>query len=155
MVMMLFKVAFLTMLVVTNSLSLHIPIKVIKDAYVTSLNTRPMLTNCATAGILAACSDFISQNIEIANQKRLQIKDPGPKNPPSFSIYRSFCMFNYGFFVLGWFVTHWFRFLNYLIPREDITVFKALKKIAINQICMSPVLNSFFFAYIIFTRGKR
>lgn len=153
----IFRVTLLMLFFAARSLSLAIPFSLVKSAYISSLSTRPMLTNCATAGVLSVCSDFVSQNIEISNQKRLSTSLTKVKSgytKLSFSFYRSFCMFSYGFFVLGWFVTHWFSFLDYLVPTQGITFPKALKKIAINQICMAPILNGFFFAYVIFTRGN-
>jgi Mpv17 / PMP22 family len=117
----------------------------LKNNYVSSLSTNPMLTNVATAGVLAVCSDCISQNIEIAGAKKLKEVRP-------FSFYRSFCMSVYGASVLGWFVSHWFNFLNYLVPKQDITLPRVFLKVFINQLCMSPFLNSLFFGYVIFTR---
>ena len=58
----------------------------------------------------------------------------------------------YGAVILGWFVSYWFRFLNFLVPRDGITLPKVFLKVAINQLIMSPFLNSLFFGYVILTR---
>jgi len=152
--MMLTFILLIVFVNYSNGLSIpRNPIVVIKDAYLTSLNSNPMFTNIATASILAVFSDSISQNIEI-KAKKSAISDADTKNyeSPKFSLYRSFCMSIYGAGVLGWFVSIWFKFLNSIIPRENINLSKALVKIAINQALMSPILNSFFFGYVIFTR---
>jgi hypothetical protein len=61
-------------------------------------------------------------------------------------------MFIYGGSVLGWLFSLWLSFLNNLIPREEITLPKVLLKVFINQLIMSPFLNSLFFGYVILTR---
>lgn len=124
-------------------------------SYIRSLNKAPLITNMLTASTLAVCSDCISQNIELSNKNnsiKLTNNLDNQKEQIRFSFYRSFCMSLYGAFILGWFVTIWFKFLNHLIPREGITLNKVILKVFINQILMSPFLNSLFFGYVILTR---
>lgn len=132
----------------------------LQKSYINSLTNAPLTTNIITAGLLSVCSDTVSQNIEMFNKNKNNneniLKDMNKKekenNSLKFSVYRSFCMSIYGSFVLGWFVSLWFSFLNSIIPRKDITLSKVLLKVFINQLVMSPFLNGLFFGYVIMTR---
>jgi len=61
----------------------------------------------------------------------------------------------YGAVISGWMITYWFKFLNWVIPTKDITARRAFFKVCINQIIMSPGLNTFFFGYVTFTRKNK
>lgn len=114
------------------------------NKYSEYLSIHPKLTNIVTASALCILSDTVAQSIE-RNSKNVS-------NNTNHSYYRSFFMGIYGAFVFGHFVIFWYRFLNYLIPSEGITPNKIFQKVLINQICMSPSLNTFFFGYVILTR---
>jgi Mpv17 / PMP22 family len=130
--------------------------------YVKSLQTRPFVTNIATASSLSVLSDSISQHFErskAADGSSTGVVDSGKQSgsatvsrKPGHSFYRSLCMSIYGAVVYGWLIIYWFKFLNWLVPVEGMTMLKALKKVFINQLVMSPLLNSLFFTYVIFTR---
>lgn len=135
--------------------------------YMESLNSQPFVTNIITASALSVLSDAISQRVETSgrntassNAKGISIESPSPevKGLPipikdrSHSFYRSFCMSIYGAVIFGWLVTYWFKFLNSLVPPETITLPRALLKVSINQVVMSPLLNSLFFGYVILVR---
>jgi len=139
----------------------------LQKSYVNSLTVAPLFTNMITASVLSVCSDCISQSIEFAFQNntvsstyniarlnvRHKYKDDNKRlNRGHYSYYRSLSMSMYGAVVLGWFVSLWFKFLNNLIPREGITIRSVLLKVFINQLIMSPFLNTLFFGYVIFTR---
>ena len=167
--MLLYFKVFIISLTLVNGLHIH-PLRhlsassilsvseIIKNTYTNSLLTHPLLTNCGTAGFLAVCSDFVSQNIEIASEKKIAQNTSNDQkisnSRTSLSFYRSSCMFVYGFVVLGWWVTQWFNILNGIIPKDGITWLGAIMKIFINQLFMSPFLNTLFFGYVIFTRGN-
>jgi hypothetical protein len=142
----------------------------LQKSYLHSLKTAPLLTNMVTASILSVCSDCVSQSIELSSFRNKVEGTTIVEGPVSvshqnnnednkkkisrgqFSFYRSLCMSVYGAFVLGWFVSQWFQFLNNLIPRDGITIGRVILKVFINQLIMSPFLNSLFFGYVIFTR---
>ena len=90
--------------------------------------------------------------VKPAKDEPLKIDDKKKISRGQFSLYRSLCMSVYGAVVLGWFVSQWFQFLNNLIPRDGITIGRVILKVFINQLIMSPFLNSLFFGYVIFTR---
>lgn len=111
--------------------------------YKQALVSKPLLTNMVTAGSLSVLSDSFTQKAENAG-----------KDSQSFDSYRSSTMFVYGMFVSGWFVSKWFAILNRWIPTGASSPLpRVLAKVAVNQICMSPILNSMFFIWIGITRG--
>eukprot|EP01041_Mallomonas_annulata_P011855 gene11855-24847_t len=111
------------------------------------LTTNPLVTNIVTASALCVFADSVAQKIERASIKK---KDPIFKI--SHSYYRSLCMAAYGAAVFGYFIHHWYRLLDFLVPRQGITIPLIILKVSINQVCMSPSLNAFFFGYVILTR---
>ena len=119
--------------------------------YAQSLYSKPLMTNMLTAASLTVVSDSLSQRYE----RRIVLSNSANTTNNSnvkHSFYRSFCMSIYGSTIYGLFITHWFTFLNSLIPQESLTFQKALLKVLINQIIMSPTLNTLFFAYVALTR---
>lgn len=70
---------------------------------------------------------------------------------PKHSYYRSATMAVYGAFVSGAFVMKWFEVLNKIVP-PPMTLPRVLWKVFVNQVCMSPTLNSVFFTWVVFTR---
>ena len=163
----------IVMLILTSSASSSIVgsgILSLQKSYLNSLKTAPLLTNMVTASILSVCSDCVSQSIELSSFQNKSVvttnvesqvnvshqynnKDDKKKiSRGQFSFYRSLCMSVYGAIVLGWLVSQWFQFLNNLIPRDGITIGRVIQKVFINQLIMSPFLNSLFFCYVIFTR---
>ena len=141
----------------TLALALTLPksaILSISNKYSGYLLTHPLLTNVLTASGLCVLSDSISQSFERLNQQPAVDSLIGKMEPAAFghSWYRSFCMSIYGATVYGWLITYWFKFLNRLVPQENITFALVLKKVFINQLFMSPLLNGMFFTYVTATR---
>lgn len=126
----------------------------ISSKYSGCLLTHPLLTNVVTASSLCVLSDSISQSFERLNQQRKVDSLTGKTESAGLghSWYRSFCMSVYGATVYGWLITYWFKFLNRLVPQENITFALVLKKVFINQLFMSPLLNGMFFTYVTVTR---
>lgn len=124
--------------------------------YKAVLSKYPLPTNMITAGSLSVLSDSISQKIERVNVEK-QVTDSkltiAKKSKHSFN--RSLAMFFYGFGISGGFVSLWFKFLNNLIPTSaSSSIVQVSKKVAVNQVVMSPILNSMFFTWVIFTRAS-
>lgn len=141
------------------ALSLALPKSVIlslSNQYSGCLLTHPLLTNVLTASSLCVLSDSISQSFERSNQRSALVKSTEteviPRAAEGHSWYRSFCMSVYGATVYGWLITYWFKFLNRLVPQENITFALVIKKVLINQLFMSPLLNGMFFTYVTLTR---
>ena len=122
--------------------------------YKAALSKYPLPTNMITAGSLSVLSDSISQKIERLNvEKQVSESKLTISKKSKHSFERSLAMFFYGFTISGGFVYLWFRFLNNLIPTSaSSSIVQVAKKVAVNQIVMSPILNSMFFAWVIFTR---
>jgi len=59
----------------------------------------------------------------------------------------------WGWLISGLLIHYWFVFLNGLFPAKGLTLVGALKKVGVNQVVMSPGLNSLFFAFTTYTRG--
>lgn len=124
--------------------SLGSPLSLYKQA----LAAKPLITNMVTAGSLSAMSDSITQKAEKMGT------DPNNAESHSHNYYRSATMFVYGLFVSGWFVSEWFKILNRWIPTDaSSNLLLVIKKVVVNQICMSPILNSLFFIWVGATRG--
>ena len=121
--------------------------------YSSYLNKYPMITNVVTASALTVLSDSVAQRIELSSQR---LKNQVDGTVPRHSFYRSFCMAAvYGAAVFGYFVRHWYRFLDMLVPTVGITIPLIALKVTINQVCMSPFLNTLFFGYVTFTRDLK
>ena len=133
--------------------SLKQPVTNILSSYVNLLSTKPMVTNVVTASALAVFSDSISQKAE-----QLQLQSTNSNTPSQqqqqqqHSWYRSLCMAIYGATVYGYLIIYWFKFLNMIVPQEGITRAKVVLKVCINQLVMSPLLNSLFFTWVCCTR---
>ena len=124
--------------------SLGSPLSLYKQA----LAAKPLITNMVTAGSLSVMSDSITQKAEKMGT------DPNNAESHSHNYYRSATMFVYGLFVSGWFVSEWFKILNRWIPTDaSSNLLLVIKKVVVNQICMSPILNSLFFIWVGATRG--
>mmetsp|Transcript_19710 Transcript_19710/g.19811 ORF Transcript_19710/g.19811 Transcript_19710/m.19811 type:complete len:240 (+) Transcript_19710:243-962(+) len=115
--------------------------------YTTCLSSHSLLTNVGTASVLTAFSDGIAQKFERESKKPLS-NDSLSKH----SFYRTFCMSLYGGLVFGGFMQYWYMILDYIIPKDNITMSLIAMKVLINQICISTPQNCLFFAYVIFTR---
>ena len=126
--------------------SLKQPAANLLSSYVKLLSTKPMVTNVVTASALAVLSDSISQKAE---KLQVQTKSGTNESPPpqQHSWYRSLCMAIYGATVYGYLIIYWFKLLNFLVPQEGITRAKVVLKVCINQLVMSPLLNSLFFTW--------
>lgn len=142
-----------------SALSVALPKSVLlslSSKYSGCLKSHPLLTNVLTASTLCVLSDSISQHFERSKAKAdsliLTTKTGETQRILGHSWYRSFCMAAYGATIYGWLVIYWFRFLNNLIPQEGITRALIVKKVFINQLVMSPFLNSLFFTYVCATR---
>jgi len=121
----------------------------ILDAYRSALAARPLITNMLTASALSVLSDSVAQQMESNSTP--------PQQHPSrtHDWQRALAMATFGAFVYGAFVQYWFRFLNSfaalrVVPGDWPAV---CRRVAVNQACMSPFLNSLFFAWVVFTRN--
>ena len=122
------------------------------DLYRHALRSRPMLTNMLTASALSVVSDAFAQSMERRKARGSLTNELSSSLIPRHSFYRSSTMAVYGAGVFGWFVSHWFRWLNGLFPLEGMTLQRLLAKIFVNQFFMSPFLNALFFSWVVFTR---
>jgi hypothetical protein len=123
------------------------PLSLLKPAaklYCKSLSSAPILTNCLTASVLSVASDSIAQSVERSRRSSIA--------PQKHDISRSFWMFAWGFTISGLLIHYWFVFLNSLFPVSGLTLNGAMKKVAVNQLVMSPLLNSLFFTFTTYTR---
>ena len=130
-------------------------LKPVAASYCQSLATAPLLTNCLTASALSVTSDAIAQRVE--RQKSTPPPAARKWSPGAFvarhDFSRSVWMSAWGFTISGLLVHYWFIFLNGLFPVAGLTLAGALKKVTVNQIVMSPLLNAMFFAFTTYTRG--
>lgn len=160
---MLFKLAVAVIFLAANKLcSDAIDLNLIGKGYQKCLHSNPLLTNMVTASVLSVCSDAISQKMErnkikIASQPSSKNKYSTQTNNiavviPAHNSYRSLTMAIYGALVSGMIVSLWFRFLNGLISPKDISGRGIALKVFINQLVMSPFLNTAFFSWVVFTR---
>lgn len=116
--------------------------------YKQALAARPLITNMVTAGSLSVLSDSITQRAEKDGLSSTS-SSMGPYN-----YYRSATMFVYGFLIGGGFVSLWFKILNRWIPTNaSSSLLLVVKKVFVNQVIMSPILNSMFFTWVGLTRG--
>lgn len=125
------------------------------DLYRHALRSRPMLTNMLTASALSVVSDAFAQAMERRKARSVKNDQLTSEPPPQHSFYRSSTMAVYGAAVFGWFVSHWFRWLNGVFPLEGMTFQRLLTKIFVNQFFMSPFLNALFFSWVVFTRDYK
>lgn len=120
------------------------------NQYSACLVSHPMVTNVLTASALAVVADAVAQKIERSAEAK--------KNPSialHHSFYRSVCISLYGAAVFGYFVQFWYRFLDMIVPKtHGMNMAKIATKVAINQLCMSPTLNTLFFTFVTFTRDS-
>ena len=119
----------------------------ILDTYRTALAARPLVTNMVTASVLSVFSDSVAQHLE---------SNSSPAQHRTHDWQRALAMATFGAFVYGAFVQYWFRFLNSfaalrVVPGDWPAV---CRRVAVNQACMSPFLNSLFFAWVVFTRSS-
>jgi len=136
--------------------------------YCAVLARHPIATNCATAATLSVVSDTIAQTLERRGGKDNDKDDPvvvvvantntntTPRQEQprkQHNVVRSAWMALWGCVMSGWMIHYWFLFLNGLFPVEGLTLVGALKKVTVNQLVMSPGLNSLFFAFVTYTRG--
>lgn len=126
------------------------PLSVLRPAssfYCDALIRHPIVTNCATAAALSVASDTVAQGLE-----RSGGRTPGTA-AGRHDTSRSAWMAVWGYTVPGLMVHYWFVFLNGLFPVAGLTLAGALRKVAVNQVVMSPLMNALFFAFATFTRG--
>ena len=145
---------FLGVLLCRRVVSLHVLVSSLKQpaaniisSYVNLLTTKPMVTNVVTASALAVLSDSISQKAETFQVQTTMNESTAIPPSPQHSWYRSLCMAIYGATVYGYLIIYWFKLLNFLVPQEGITRAKVVLKVCINQLVMSPLLNSLFFTW--------
>lgn len=147
----LVHVLSLTLVPLAGALAPH---ESLLEGYRLSLRSHPMLTNMVTASALSVLSDAFAQTLELKQARSLH-KRQLTARLPQHSFYRSTTMAVYGAGVFGWFVSHWFRWLNGVFPLEGMTLPRLLAKIFVNQFFMSPFLNALFFTWVVFTRDYR
>ena len=129
-----------TMAAMVSPLSL---LKPAAKAYCSSLATAPVITNCLTAAALSITSDGIAQSFERTSSTKDAEHDYA----------RSAWMGLWGYSISGLLVHYWFIFLDRLFPVAGLTFVGAVKKVTVNQLVMSPLLNSMFFAFTTYTRA--
>jgi protein Mpv17 len=115
--------------------------------YKFQLNARPLLTNCVTAASLSVLSDSVAQTIE--RKINESVNDDRNLN---HSIRRSLWMALWGFTVSGLMCSYWLTWLASIFPAEGMGIGRALMKVSVNQVVMSPSLNVLFFSYTTYTR---
>ncbi|KAI0797826.1 hypothetical protein C8Q75DRAFT_20818 [Abortiporus biennis] len=108
-------------------------------AYNAALIRRPMITQCATAGILFATGDVIAQ--QVIEKKR-----------DKHDFMRTARLGFYGGAMFGPIVTKWFQFLNRL---QFATPTKAVMyRTYLDQFVFTPAIVGFFFGSMTFLEGK-
>jgi Mpv17 / PMP22 family len=120
------------------------------ETYRGLLRSHPLQTNMVTASILTVASDCISQSMErrIANASSTTTATRTVQH----DFQRSTAMGIYGAFVFGAFVTWWFSILSRWVPVAAGDLKAVIKKVLVNQVLMSPGLNTVFFTWVVFTR---
>jgi hypothetical protein len=137
----------------TTTAAMVSPLSLLKPAaklYCSSLATAPIVTNCLTAAALSITSDAIAQNFERTSSTK---EASGAVCGAKHDYARSAWMGLWGYSIAGLLVHYWFVFLNRLFPAAGLTFVGALKKVTVNQIVMSPLLNSMFFSFTTYTRS--
>ncbi|EKX46890.1 hypothetical protein GUITHDRAFT_70145 [Guillardia theta CCMP2712] len=107
------------------------------SAYSSALRSHPLTTNIVTSGCITVASDTIAQTVSKGDECRPFPHYIDPK--------RTLTMLGWGTAVSGFGMFHWFKFLERLIPSENITPGKIAAKVLINQIGLAPTLNGGFF----------
>eukprot|EP00960_Hanusia_phi_P056711 763352-Hanusia_phi.AAC.1 len=105
------------------------------SAYSNALRSHPLTTNIVTSGCITVASDTIAQTVSRGEECKPFPHYLDPK--------RSLTMLGWGTAVSGFGMFHWFRFLERLIPSENITPGKIAAKVLINQVNhQSPCAHS-------------
>lgn len=97
------------------------------SAYSSALRSHPLTTNIVTSGCITVASDTIAQTVSKGDECRPFPHYIDPK--------RTLTMLGWGTAVSGFGMFHWFKFLERLIPSENITPGKIAAKVLINQVC--------------------
>ncbi len=111
--------------------------------YLRLLQTRPGLTNAATAGTIALSGDVLAQELD-----SWYIKGQGLVAPSALDFRRLAVVAGWGFTWLGAPMYYWFRTLDRWFPPGVGGMSSILKKITVNQTTVAPLSNAAFFLYI-------
>lgn len=110
------------------------------QVYGKALQRQPLITKMATASVLGGTGDVLAQKI---NSRHAQ-------TPTSLDSKRSLRFALYGLLVSGPFGHFWLKLLDStrliklgLGPAQNVKT--SLKKMAVDQICMAPVMTAVFF----------
>lgn len=98
----------------------------------------PYLLNASKLGLFCASGDLINQKIILKQEK--------------LDILRTLRVSSWGFFFAGPVLYRWFLTLERLFPGQGIH--SVLPKVALDQICFSPMMISSFFAWVGITGGS-
>ena len=119
------------------------------------LTSQPLLTNCLTAATLAVVSDSVAQSFTRQPAKPASLTAPAVLEATKHDYTRSAWMALWGFTVSGLMCSAWFAWLNSIFPAHDLSLGGAFRKVCLNQLVMSPTLNTLFFTFTTFTRPDR
>lgn len=119
------------------------------------LTSQPLLTNCLTAATLAVVSDSVAQSFTRQPAKPASLTAPAVLEATKHDYTRSAWMALWGLTVSGLMCSAWFAWLNSVFPANDLSLGGAFRKVCLNQLVMSPTLNTLFFTFTTFTRPDR
>eukprot|EP00455_Lapot_gusevi_P049704 TRINITY_DN709_c0_g1_i3.p1 TRINITY_DN709_c0_g1~~TRINITY_DN709_c0_g1_i3.p1 ORF type:complete len:187 (-),score=2.28 TRINITY_DN709_c0_g1_i3:137-697(-) len=106
------------------------------------LETRPVLTQSVSAGLIMGAGDALEQTIERS------------QNGHKFDVWRTLRMTSYGLIFVGPVVGKWFRYLERIAPAHH--GFRSVfKKVLIDQVVFAPLTTVGFFAAMGAMEGKR